>query len=91
MAPCTPWRWIRTCLGLAPSTGSPTPSASSCSRVLKYAVEAGVIWLVAGRRLSPSSSSAPRSWWTMWSDYAIHAIHRRVLEHVERLSEADAA
>jgi uncharacterized protein YndB with AHSA1/START domain len=31
----------------------------------------------------------PQAYWTMWSDVAIHAIHRRVLEHVKRLSEAD--
>jgi uncharacterized protein YndB with AHSA1/START domain len=31
----------------------------------------------------------PQAYWTMWSDYAIHAIHRRVLEHVKRLAEAD--
>jgi uncharacterized protein YndB with AHSA1/START domain len=32
----------------------------------------------------------PQAYWTMWSDVAIHAIHRRVLEHIKRLSEADA-
>jgi len=32
----------------------------------------------------------PQAYWTMWSDVAIHAIHRRVLEHIRRLAEADA-
>jgi hypothetical protein len=26
----------------------------------------------------------------MWSDFIIHRIHMRVLEHIKRLSEADA-
>ena len=29
----------------------------------------------------------PRAYWTLWSDMAIHAIHRRVLDHVRRLAE----
>lgn len=32
----------------------------------------------------------PQAYWTRWSDLAIHAIHRRVLDHVRRLSERDA-
>ena len=31
----------------------------------------------------------PHGYWTLWSDWAIHAIHRRVLDHVKRLAEAD--
>jgi len=26
----------------------------------------------------------------MWSDLSIHAIHRRVLDHIRRLAERDA-
>jgi uncharacterized protein YndB with AHSA1/START domain len=33
----------------------------------------------------------PQAYWTMWSDYSIHAIHRRVLDHIRRLAERDAA
>jgi hypothetical protein len=33
----------------------------------------------------------PQGYWTLWSDLAIHRIHRRVLDHVKRLAEADAA
>lgn len=33
----------------------------------------------------------PRGYWTLWSDLSIHAIHRRVLEHIRRLAERDAA
>lgn len=29
----------------------------------------------------------PQAYWSLWSDALIHAIHLRVLEHVERLSE----
>ena len=29
----------------------------------------------------------PHGYWTLWSDWAIHAIHRRVLDHVKRLAE----
>jgi hypothetical protein len=32
----------------------------------------------------------PQAYWTRWSDLAIHAIHRRVLDHVRRLAEQDA-
>jgi len=32
----------------------------------------------------------PQAYWTMWSDLSIHAIHRRVLDHIRRLAEADA-
>ena len=31
----------------------------------------------------------PQGYWTLWSDLSIHKIHRRVLEHVKRLAEAD--
>lgn len=31
----------------------------------------------------------PRAYWTLWSDYSIHRIHARVLEHIRDLSEAD--
>ena len=30
----------------------------------------------------------PQAYWTLWSDALIHGIHRRVLDHVETLSEA---
>jgi len=33
----------------------------------------------------------PQGYWTLWSDLSIHAIHRRVLDHIKRLAEADAA
>jgi hypothetical protein len=29
----------------------------------------------------------PAAYWRLWSDYLIHRIHRRVLEHVKQLSE----
>ena len=32
----------------------------------------------------------PRAYWGWWSDFLIHRIHTRVLEHVKRLSEASA-
>ena len=32
----------------------------------------------------------PQAYWTLWSDFSIHAIHRRVLAHIKRLAEADA-
>jgi hypothetical protein len=31
----------------------------------------------------------PQDYWTLWSDGIIHRIHRRVLEHIQRLAEAD--
>jgi uncharacterized membrane protein YhaH (DUF805 family) len=31
----------------------------------------------------------PQGYWTLWSDFTIHRIHRRVLEHVRSLAEAD--
>jgi hypothetical protein len=31
----------------------------------------------------------PQAYWTLWSDLAIHKIHRRVLAHVKRLAESD--
>lgn len=33
----------------------------------------------------------PASYWRAWSDEIMHAIHRRVLEHVARTAEADGA
>lgn len=33
----------------------------------------------------------PQGYWTLWSDISIHAIHRRVLDHITLLAEADAA
>jgi hypothetical protein len=30
---------------------------------------------------------APQAYWTRWSDFLIHRIHRRVLEHVRALAE----
>ncbi len=32
---------------------------------------------------------APQPYWTLWSDAIIHAIHRRVLAHIQRLSESE--
>jgi hypothetical protein len=32
----------------------------------------------------------PQAYWTLWSDFTIHRIHRRVLEHVKRLAERGA-
>jgi hypothetical protein len=32
----------------------------------------------------------PASYWRLWSDAVIHQIHRRVLEHIKRLSELPA-
>lgn len=32
----------------------------------------------------------PAAYWQVWSDAIIHAIHRRVLDHVRRLAEGDA-
>jgi hypothetical protein len=29
----------------------------------------------------------PQAYWTVWSDFTIHRIHRRVLDHVKRLAE----
>jgi uncharacterized membrane protein YhaH (DUF805 family) len=31
---------------------------------------------------------APRAYWSAWSDYLIHRIHMRVLEHVKRMAES---
>jgi hypothetical protein len=31
----------------------------------------------------------PAAYWQVWSDAILHRIHRRVLEHVKRLAEAD--
>jgi hypothetical protein len=33
----------------------------------------------------------PAQYWRLWSDYVIHHIHRRVLEHVKRLAEDEYA
>lgn len=33
----------------------------------------------------------PQAYWAIWSDYIIHNIHLRVLNHVKRLSEKDTA
>jgi uncharacterized membrane protein YhaH (DUF805 family) len=32
----------------------------------------------------------PQAYWTLWSQTFIHAIHRRVLEHVQQLAEQEA-
>jgi len=32
----------------------------------------------------------PESYWRLWSDYIIHRIHTRVLEHVKREAERDS-
>lgn len=32
----------------------------------------------------------PSAYWRVWSDYIIHRIHLRVLEHIKKLAEADA-
>jgi hypothetical protein len=29
----------------------------------------------------------PAPYWNVWSDYIIHRIHRRVLEHIKKLAE----
>lgn len=31
---------------------------------------------------------APQAYWRAWSDYLVHAIHRRVLEHIKRETES---
>jgi len=31
----------------------------------------------------------PSAYWRVWSDYFIHHIHLRVLEHIKRLAETD--
>jgi len=31
----------------------------------------------------------PQAYWTLWSDLSIHKVHRRVLDHVKRLAEAE--
>ena len=33
----------------------------------------------------------PQAYWSLWSDLAIHAIHRRVLNHIKQLAEAKPA
>jgi len=37
-----------------------------------------------------SHSMWPAAYWQVWSDYIIHRIHLRVLNHVKELSEKDA-
>jgi hypothetical protein len=32
----------------------------------------------------------PSSYWRLWSDAIIHAIHDRVLRHIRELAEADS-
>ncbi len=34
---------------------------------------------------------APQAYWSLWSDFVVHRIHRRVLEHVAGLSERAAS
>jgi hypothetical protein len=34
-----------------------------------------------------SNKIKPGFYWTVWSDYIVHAIHRRVLEHIRQISE----
>jgi hypothetical protein len=36
-----------------------------------------------------SDRLSPAGYWRLWSDAIIHRIHRRVLDHVKRLSEQD--
>lgn len=31
----------------------------------------------------------PARYWQMWSDYLVHTIHRRVLEHIQKEAEAE--
>jgi hypothetical protein len=31
----------------------------------------------------------PHAYWTIWSDWLVHRIHRRVLRHIQRLAEAE--
>jgi hypothetical protein len=44
---------------------------------------AGTTWYV--NRIEPSG------YWRLWSDYLIHTIHRRVLEHIKTDAEGDRA
>jgi hypothetical protein len=32
----------------------------------------------------------PAAYWHLWSDYIIHRIHGRVLDHIKTLAEAPA-
>src|SRR5256885_16043350 len=32
----------------------------------------------------------PAAYWQLWSDFLIHRIHRRVLDHVRQLSEGES-
>ncbi len=31
----------------------------------------------------------PAQYWRLWSDYVVHGVHRRVLEHIKALAERD--
>ena len=63
-----------------------------------FASERGEFRLVAlengGTRLEGSTWYAlrfgPASYWRVWSDFFLHRIHGRVLEHVKRLAEDEA-
>lgn len=37
-----------------------------------------------------SNKIKPAFYWTLWSDYIVHTIHRRVLQHIKEQSEAAA-
>ena len=50
--------------------------------------------LAGGRTLVTGTSwyqnhMTPTWYWRLWSDYTVHAIHRRVLGHIRNLAEAD--
>lgn len=34
---------------------------------------------------------APQHYWRLWSDFLVHTIHRRVLEHIKNEAEADGS
>lgn len=48
-----------------------------------------------GRRTLVEGSSwyshglGPAQYWRLWSDYVVHGVHRRVLEHIKALAEED--
>jgi hypothetical protein len=31
----------------------------------------------------------PAEYWRLWTDYIVHGVHRRVLEHIKAMAEAD--
>jgi hypothetical protein len=33
---------------------------------------------------------SPNGYWAVWADLLVHRIHRRVLEHIQRLAERPA-